>query len=232
MFRTFAFENEIIVRALWAGVSVKEIAIDVFYADKETRVTHFHKIRDNLKLTVLNTYLTIRSILPWPHVQIKYENGTFYDIRHPVKILKESLAKSDTPAKLALSASLGVFLGALPLIACHTLAIIYVTSLLRLNKIIAIAISQICMPPLVPALCIEVGYFLRFGKFLTLENFSSLSEVSFLELGHMGLQRLAEWFIGSLVVGSLLALVTGIIVFMLSHNAQKTVLWIQKKRNR
>jgi len=231
MFHTFAFENEVIVKALWAGVSVKEIAINVFYPDNEKRVTHFCKIRDNLKLTALNTYLTIRSIIPWPHLQIKYENGIFYDIRHPVKILKELLVKSDTPLKLALSSSLGVFLGALPLIACHTLVIIYITSLLRLNKIIAIATSQICMPPLVPALCIEAGYFLRFGKFLTLENASSLSQASFLELGSMGLQRLAEWFIGSLVIGPLLALVTGIVVFILSHNAQKTVLWIQKKRN-
>lgn len=230
MFRTFAFENEVIVKALWAGVPIKEIDINVFYPDNEKRITHFCKIRDNVKLTVLNTYLTIRSVIPWPHLQIRYKNGTFYDIMHPVKILKELLVKSNTPLKLALSSSLGVFLGALPLIACHTLIIIYITSFLRLNKIIAIATSQICMPPLVPALCIEVGYYLRFGKFLTLENVSSLPEASFLGLGYMGVQRLAEWFVGALVIGPLLAVVTGIVVFILSLNAQKTVLWIQKRK--
>ncbi len=79
-------------------------------------------------------------------------------------------------------------------------------------------------------MCIEVGYFLRFGKFLTLENISSLSEASFLELGSMGLQRLAEWFIGALVVGPLLAIVTGIIIFILARNAQETILWMQKRK--
>lgn len=230
MFRTYAFEDEVIVRALWAGVPVREVAIEVFYPSAEKRVSHFHKFRDNLKLTILNTYLTVRSITPWPHLQIQYENGTFYTIRHPIKILRGLLEKHNSPLVLALAASLGVFLGALPLIACHTIVIIYVASLLRLNKIIAIATSQICMPPLVPAMCIEVGYFLRFGKFLTLENISSLSEVSFLELGSMGLERLAEWFIGALVVGPLLAVVTGIIIFILSRNAQKTILWIQKRK--
>jgi glycosyltransferase involved in cell wall biosynthesis len=232
MFRSYAFEDEVIVRSLWAGVSVREIAIKVSYPSGAERVSHFYKFRDNLKLTVLNTYLTIRSVTPWPHLQIQYDNGSFYTIRHPVKILRGLLEKHDSPILLAQSASLGAFLGALPLIACHTVTIIYVASLLRLNKIIAIATSQICTPPIVPALCIEVGYFIRFGKFLTLENISSLSEASFLELGYLGLQRLAEWFIGALVVGPLLAIVTGIIVFVLSHKAQKTVLWMQKRKIR
>ena len=91
----------------------------------------------------------------------------------------------------------------------------------------AIATSQICMPPVVPALCIEIGYFLRFGSFLTFKNASSLTDLTFKDLGYMGLERLLEWFIGSLILGPLLALVTGAVVFALSLYVQKTLLRTQ-----
>jgi glycosyltransferase involved in cell wall biosynthesis len=230
LFHTYAFEDEVIVRALWAGVPVQELAVKAYYPTREKRISHFCKLRDNLRLTILNTYLTLRSLIPWPHLQIQYENGAFLMISHPMKILKELLGNRNHPFRLAMAGSLGVFLGALPLIFCHTLVIIYVASFFRLNKILAVATSQICMPPVVPALCIEVGYYIRFGKFLTLENVSSLSDASFRELGHMGLQLLAEWFLGALVVGPLLSIVIGIIIFTLSLNVEKTILWTQKRK--
>ena len=230
LFRTYAFEDEVIVRGLWAGVPVKEIAVKVYYPAHANRISHFCKFRDNLKLTVLNTYLTFRSIIPWPHLQIQYENGEFFIISDRVKIIKELFLNRNHPFKMAMAGSLGVFLGALPLIGCHTLVIIYLASLLRLSKILAIATSHICMPPIVPAICIEVGYYIRFGEFITLKNISSLSDVSFLELGYLGLQRLAEWFLGALLVGPILAVVTSIVLFALSLNIQKTILWMQNRK--
>ena len=227
IFDTYAFEDEVIVRASWAGVPVKETPVKVYYPQADERISHFQKFKDNFKLTILNTYLTIRSFLPWPHLQIQYQNGTFCTISHPLKIVKELMESRHRPSRLALAGALGVFLGTLPLIACHTLAIIYAASMLRLNKIMAIATSQICMPPVVPALCIEIGYFLRFGSFLTFKNTSSLTDVSFKELGYMGLERLLEWFIGSLILGPLLALATGAVVFALSLYVQKTLIRAQ-----
>jgi len=231
MFHSYAFEDEVIVRGLWAGVPVRQLPIKVFYPPSEKRISHFCKFRENLRLTILNIYLTIRTITPWPHLQIQYENGVFFTIRQPLKILKELLKNHNHPLKLALAGSLGVFFGALPLIGCHTIVIIYVASFFRLNKILAVATSQLCMPPIVPALCIEVGYYIRFGKFITLENVSSLSDTSFFELGYLGLQRLAEWFIGALVIGPLLAIiVSGIIIFILSLNIKKTFSWAQNRK--
>ena len=69
--------------------------------------------------------------------------------------------------QLAASATLGVFLGSLPLIVCKTISILTVANFLRLNKMAALTAGQLCMPPLVPALCIEVGHFIRHGRFLT-----------------------------------------------------------------
>lgn len=230
MFHTYAFEDEVIVRASWAGIPISEIPVKVFYATGDKRVSHFNKFRDNVRLTILNTYLTFRSIIPWPHLKLQYENGTFYTIKHPVQIIKTLLEKQDTPIKLAFSGALGVFLGAIPLLACHTIVTMYAAAHLRLNKIVAIAAGQICLPPFVPALCIEVGYFLRFGRFLTLENASSLSEASFQELGSMGLQRLGEWFLGGLIVGPILGALTGIIIFILSFNIRSGIQWMHKRK--
>jgi len=109
--------------------------------------------------------------------------------------------------------ALGVFLGAVPLIACHTLVILIAAALLRLNRVTAVAASQLCMPPVVPALCIETGYYMRFGRFLTLEGLHTLRDVTFLELGYLGLQRLWEWLLGSLVLGTALALSLGLLTY-------------------
>jgi uncharacterized protein (DUF2062 family) len=210
---------------LWAGVPVRQLAVNVHYPERDKRTSHFHKFHDNLRLAILNAHLTFRSIVPWPHLQIQYENGNFYTISHPLRILRELIRNRDHPSRLAMAGSLGVLLGALPLIGCHTVVILYVASFFRFNKMVAITTSQICMPPFVPVLCMEVGHYLLSGRLLTLENASSfLSNASFLDLGYMGLLRLAEWFLGALLVGPLLAVVvSGIIMCVLSVTVQKSV---------
>ena len=70
----------------------------------------------------------------------------------------------------------------------------------------ALAAGQLCIPPLVPALCIEAGYFLRHGRFLT--------EVSLETLGYQALERIFEWFLGSLVLGPILGILVGTAVYV------------------
>ena len=103
LFRTYAFEDEVIVRGLWAGVPVQEIAVKVYYPERVKRISHFCKFRDNLRLTVLNTYLTFRSIIPWPHLQIQYENDEFSLISDRMKIVKELLVNRNHPLKIAMA---------------------------------------------------------------------------------------------------------------------------------
>ena len=72
------------------------------------------------------------------------------------------------------------------------------------------------MPPIVPALCIEVGYFLRHGRFLT--------EISLETLGYQALERLYEWLLGSLVLAPILAAAAGGIIFGLASFIHKGIL--------
>jgi len=209
--RHYAFEVEVLVRAAWAGVPLREVPIAVHYPPPGERISHFKVFRDNLRLTLLNTHLTLRSVLPWPHRKlIAGEGGELkVSVLHPLRSIRTLLTEHATPGQLATAGAVGVFLGALPLIACHTLAILFVSSFFRLNKVAAVGASQLCMPPLVPALCIEAGYYLRHGAFLT--------EISLETLGYQGLERLYEWLLGALLLGPILALTTAGIIFIMAR---------------
>jgi uncharacterized protein (DUF2062 family) len=199
----YSFEVEVLVKAAWAGVPLADVDISVYYPPAGERISHFRGFMDNLRLTLLNTKLTLRSVAPWPHRRIVVAPGgqAKVSVLHPWRSLRLLLTENTSPAQLAAACALGVFLGAVPLIALHTIAILFASGFFRLNKVAAVSASQLCIPPLVPALCIEVGYYLRNGSFLT--------EISLETLGYQGLERLYEWFLGSLILGPLLAAVVG-----------------------
>lgn len=58
----FEFEIEVIVKAAWAGISVKNIPIQIYYA-QEDRVTHFRPFKDFTRISILNTYLVFLSLI-------------------------------------------------------------------------------------------------------------------------------------------------------------------------
>lgn len=208
----YDYEIEVLVKSLWAGLQVAEVEISVHYPPADERISHFDKFRDNVRLSLLHTTLVSRRLLPLPHKkltrakEIKEEPSIIS--KNPFKVLGELCRSHVSPVLLAAAVWLGLFMGALPLIACHTVAIIYVSHRLHLNKVAAVAASQFCAPPLVPALCIEVGYFLRTGTFLL-----DLSWERWLLEIH---ERIWEWLLGSLIVGPVLGLIGGTIVYLLA----------------
>ena len=215
--KRFAFEVEILVKAAWAGVKLQEVDINVFYPTADKRISHFRVFGDNLQISLLNTKLTMRSLFPIPHRQIldEHRNEEKITIRHPIRSIKKLLSQRMSPGKLAAAGALGVFIGTLPLIGIHTITILFVAGFFRLNKIAALSTSQLCMPPLVPALCIETGYFMRHGKFLT--------EISLETLGYQALERFYEWVLGSLLLAPLMAAMMGGIIYMMAFCLKRTV---------
>ena len=206
--RRFSFEIEVLAKAAWAGIQWMDIDVSVHYPPSHERVSHFRMFMDNLRLTYLNTRLTMRSMFPWPHRKLLTDDSPDspkISLFHPMRALRTLLTGDNSPERLAAAGALGVFLGALPLIAFHTAAILFSAGYLRLNKIAAVTASQLCMPPMVPAICIEAGYFMRHGSFLT--------EISLKTLGYQAPERILEWFLGSLVIGPALAIMVGGIIF-------------------
>lgn len=206
----YSFEVEVLVKAAWAGVELREVPISVYYPPAGERVSHFRAVRDNFRLTLLNTHLTLRSVVPWPHRKIVTDHGSGEKVSmlHPLRSIRTLLTENTSPGQLAAAGALGVYIGASPVFGLHTVSILLAAGFLRLNKMAAVGASQLCIPPLVPALCIEAGYFMRKGKFLT--------EFSMQTLGYQGLERLWEWFLGFLLLGPLLALLTAGVTYALA----------------
>ncbi|MCK5541333.1 MAG: DUF2062 domain-containing protein [Desulfobacterales bacterium] len=197
----YDFEIEIIARAAWAGIPIAEINISVIYESPETRISHFNKFKDNLRISLMHARLIGRRLVPLPHKKLMDDNKTPKQsfLLHPIDFLKMLLNENTSPMALALSASVGTFLAVLPIIGLHSIAIIYVTARLHLNKIMALSIQILYSPPFVPFICIEVGHFLRKGYWiteLTLSTFKTNWQEYFF-----------DWFTGSLIMAPFYAIV-------------------------
>lgn len=133
---------------------------------------------------------------------------------HPVRLTRQLLGEHASPLKLAQAAAFGAFAGALPIVGLHTVIVYFGAQRLNLNRLMALGTNQLGFPPVVPALCIEVGHYLRHGTWLT--------EVSLRTLCLEAPQRLWEWLLGSLVVGPILAAAAGAAIWLLAA-------WLQQR---
>jgi uncharacterized protein (DUF2062 family) len=204
----YDFEAEVLAKAAWAGIELVTVPVSVHYPKPSERVSHFKPLLDNLRLSHIHSLLVLRRLLPFPHKRlVGTGKGTDLSLlRHPGKVLKMLLQENATPEGLAMSAAIGMFLAVLPLLFVHTVVILYVSLRLNLNKVVSLNVQHIAMPPFVPAICIELGYYLRHGRWLT--------DLSFATVFAQFSARLYEWFLGSLIVAPVLAALTGGIVFV------------------
>ena len=212
----YDFEAEVLTRAVWSGLAIKTVPIKVFYPKKELRITSFHPLLDNLRISLMHTRLVGRRLLPFSYHKVVAQSKDTYHfdvLRQPVRFFKLLLTEEVSPLGLAFSAGVGIFLGVLPLLSLHSLVIIYVTTRLHLNKIMALSIQNLCIPPFVPIACIELGHFMLYGKWLT--------DISFQAVFGSIPERLWEWFLGSLILAPLMAVITGIIVYSIALSLRK-----------
>ena len=180
--RRYDFEVEVLIRAIWKGMSIREVEIDVFYPKREERVSHFDKFWDNVRISILNTCFVV------------------------LALLKER----KSPGKMSVSLGVGVFIGATPFFGLHMLLAALFSFLFRLNVAAAFVGTQVSLPPiaivLIPAE-ILVGKWL-FGpsasKFLdwlvgsfvvggALAIVSALAFYIVLKVSGRGLPRAGNW---------------------------------------
>lgn len=211
----YDFEVEVLAKAAWAGLHIMSVPVHVTYAARERRVSHYRPWLDNLRMTHRHVLLVSRRLWPWPHRRLvpRPPGEAWKFLRHPLGFCRELLREHATPAELGAAAAVGTFLATLPLLSAHTVAIVYVATRLKLNRLMAVAIQNLCMPPFVPIVCIELGYFFRHGRWLT--------ELSWETLWHQAPARLWEWLLGSCLLAPLLALITGALVFTLAALVQR-----------
>ena len=174
-------------------------------------------IRDNLRLTVLHTWLVLRSLIPWPHPRA---TGARPRAKGPSPwqfkaYLRQLTRQHSSPMELAMAVWVGLFIGSLPIIPFGVGTIVYVCHRFRLNKVVAAVVSNLCVAPVVPLICIETGHLLLHGRLWTdFSRHGLLQEIHF---------RLLEWLIGSLLFGPVLGLAGGLITYgLLSRSGAAT----------
>ncbi len=206
--KRYDFEAEVLARSAWAGLKLHMVPITVIYPGPRERVSSFKPVLDNVRLTGIHSMLVGRRLLPIPHRKLVRDDNAFALslLRHPGRLLKMLLLENATPEGLAMSAAIGLFLAVLPLLFVHTLVILYVSLRLNLNKVVSLNIQHLAMPPFVPALCIETGHYLRHGKWLTQLSFKTVFE--------QFSSRVYEWFLGSLIIAPLAAVIAGGIMYV------------------
>lgn len=207
----YNFEIEVLVKAAWAGITLKNLPVRVWYPkDPKDRVSSFRPFLDNLRITLINIHLIGLRMLPFPRrklVRSPQKPGPLINfIRHPIIAMRELLTENATPGGLAAAAGVGAFFAILPILGFHTVAILYAAVRLRLNKIMAVNIQHLFIPPFVPFICIETGYFLRHGKWLMSISFDNL-------LAQIG-SFIIEWWIGALLLCLPLSLLTAAIIYI------------------
>lgn len=210
--RRYNFEIEVLVRCLWGGVRIGEIPIQVIYEPPGKRISHFRPFLDNLRLSILHTCLVTRRLIFLPHRRIvdTPPQKTYPSCwKEPRQFFLFLLRENATPGLLGISAGVSTFLAILPLVFCHILIILYFSIRLRLNKIMALTIQNLFMPPLTPFLCIQLGYYLRSGTFLR--------EVSMQTVVYELHLRFWEWLLGSLVIAPIAAVIVGFSVYAIAN---------------
>ncbi|MGI6354742.1 MAG: DUF2062 domain-containing protein [Lentisphaerae bacterium] len=212
--RRYNFESEVLARAAWGGVKIMDTPIAVSYP--KDRVSHFDPWRDNLRISLIHAWLVTLRLLPWRPRRVSSlpppPQPVIQQCRHPLRSLRRLLKENTTPGGLAASAMLGTFLAILPIPGFHTLAIIYFATRLHVNAALALAIQHLFVPPFTPFLCLQLGFFLRHGHFWT--------ELTIKNAVHEMHLRLFEWLLGSLILAPLVAILAGIIVYLVASRLQ------------
>jgi uncharacterized protein (DUF2062 family) len=211
----YDFEAEVLARGAWGGLTLKMVDVDVIYPKPEERVSSFKPFLDNLRLTGIHSMLVGRRMVPLRHEQLvkRKREPELSLVRHPGKVLRKLLMESATPEGLALSAAVGLFIAVLPIPFLHSVIILFFAMRLNLNKIVALNIQHLATPPVMPALCIELGYYFRHGRWLT--------DLSFETVFRQFSSRFFEWFLGSLFIAPLAALFIGAAVYLSAATIRK-----------
>ena len=202
----FELEIEIIVRSAWKGISVKNIPIQVLY-DPTERVSHFRPFQDFTRISILNTVLVLITLF-----YIKPRDFFLSFKQKGIKqfFLENILHSDDSNAKKAQSIALGVFIGISPFWGFQTLILLALATVLRLNKVIAFASSNISFAPFIPFVIyasLKVGsYFVATSTPFIFDKSITLAVIQ---------NHLQQYLIGSFVLATICAVFFGSLGYLL-----------------
>jgi glycosyltransferase involved in cell wall biosynthesis len=213
--RKYEFEVEVLVRLAWRDVNITSVPVRVYYAPKGERVSHFRKFRDFTRVSIANTLLVFVALFwinPFRFIKALRKKSI-------KKFIQEYIINSrDSNMKIAVSVAVGVFIGIMPVWGFQMLVAFGLAYLLKLNKFVAVAASNISIPPMLP-LILFLSYItggLIVGNSEHPVNYASGITLKWLE------ENLVQYLLGSLAFGTLSAVVLGTITFFVLRIFRKS----------
>ncbi|MFC2101293.1 DUF2062 domain-containing protein [Bacteroidota bacterium] len=205
--KKFEFEIEVLVRAAWKGIHITSVPVDIFYASKEKRITHFRPFRDFTRVSILNTVLVFIAIVYIkPFAFLKHLN------KQSIKefINKNLIYTKDSNLKIVLSVMWGVFMGIAPVWGYQLIIAIMLAFLFKLNKLIVIVAANISIPPMIP-LILYLSYIT--GGFIMNNGSSSHFEFSGITLEFVK-NNLIQYIVGSIFFAIISSVCFGLLTFV------------------
>lgn len=152
----YEWELEILVRAVWRGVGVKNYPVKVYYPPAEMRVSHFKPFKDFARISILNTILVFIALIWWWPLRF----FKWFTKENITRFIKEHFTESkESNLKIAGSVGLGLFFGIVPLWGYQMITAVAVAHILKMNKVLTLVASNISIPPMIP--------FILYGSFVT-----------------------------------------------------------------
>ncbi len=202
----FELEIEVIVKLAWRNVEVRNIPIQVLY-DETERVTHFRPFRDFTRISILNTWLVMLTLIYYLPKRL-INNIKKKGIK---KFWKENIVKSnEPPIKKASAIMLGLFIGISPLWGFHTILVITLAAVFKLNKAIAFLFSNVSIPPLIPFI-IYASY--QIGAVLMGKEIDATLNIEEIKSGTDVFKSLGQYVIGSFALAIIVSLISGVIAY-------------------
>jgi glycosyltransferase involved in cell wall biosynthesis len=200
----FEFEIEVIVRASWKGIPVKNVSIQVLY-DESERVSHFRPIKDFTRISILNTILVLIALF-----YIKPRDFFRKLKKKGLKrfFLEDFLHNTDSKEKKAVSIALGVFIGIAPFWGFQTVLVLFLAVVLKLNKLIAFMFSNISFPIFIP--------FIIYGSIQMGAFILNATPISDIDIHNIDIKtHLTQYLLGSFSLAISLALIFGFIGYII-----------------
>jgi len=216
----YAYELEILVKAAWAGVPLVALGVDSDYAAPTSRLSHFRPWRDMAAVSWLHSQLSMQAFLVPARLRRLAAKGQLQNLprgqrlRTVFRLLFSE--HTETPGRLAAAVGLGLFCGIAPIWGFQMAAALALAHQFRLNKAIALAASNISFVPLAPVVIaggLIVGHFLWTGHWVDFSPAAAARQVP---------AYLAQWVLGSVVLGMLVGVLGAGAAFLLARGVGRS----------
>ncbi len=226
----YAFEAEILTRALWAGYEIVEAPIWCSYQPEQGRTSHYRPTVDSLRQVGTHIRLLLRRLAPLPQRLRRNDAGAqrrnrlrrFWAWLNPFKCWQDVRHTQMGTIECAAGLGLGAWIGTLPFFGAHTAICLFTAWRFSLRPATLVLGSQVSVPPLGVLLALvstATGHLLLTGALPTPQELGAEGSL----VPHMAWRWLPAWLLGSVVVGFVLGMaVFGAALVLLSPLAKRT----------